>query len=455
MFERQENKKELIRLASELSGVRKHNIVFTQMSSKDRKDFTTMTNDSVLEELVASGKISIDDVQRLLAEMHFENFIKENHPYDIWLGSDGRWKTYVFDESRPNKRRLVAMKSKKKLLEYLLDTFEGKTKLTGTATIRQLFPLWLEHKKLMSADTYIPRIKSDWKKYYEDNPIVDQPLGSINKLQLENWLLHLIRDNKMTKNCYYNVSMIMRQIFEFAFESECISDNPFLRVKKDLGKLFRRVEKPQDETQVYTDEEIGILEPLIWSDFHVAGRKIYRLAPLAVLFQLYTALRVSEVCVLKYSDILSNNKLHVQRMLARDTGDIRDHTKGFVGERTIYLTEKARLIIDMTLAFRKEMDISCSEYIFSTSDTPIPWRTINEYLERYCSRANIPYRSSHKLRKTALSSMVNSGISLNAVKSFAGHVDEETTLKYYTFDREGEVKRNEQIEKALSFGQEQ
>ena len=51
--------------------------------------------------------------------------------------------------------------------------------------------------------------------------------------------------------------------------------------------------------------------------------------------------------------------------------------------------------------------------------------------------------------------MVNSGISLNAVKSFAGHVDESTTLKYYTFDREGEERRNEQIEKALNFAKKQ
>lgn len=38
-----------------------------------------------------------------------------------------------------------------------------------------------------------------------------------------------------------------------------------------------------------------------------------------------------------------------------------------------------------------------------------------------------------------------------AVKNFAGHIDEETTLKYYTFDREAKAVRNEQIEKALSF----
>jgi len=35
-------------------------------------------------------------------------------------------------------------------------------------------------------------------------------------------------------------------------------------------------------------------------------------------------------------------------------------------------------------------------------------------------------------KETTLSGMVNAGVNLNAVKSFAGHVDGKTTLKYYT-----------------------
>ena len=103
------------------------------------------------------------------------------------------------------------------------------------------------------------------------------------------------------------------------------------------------------------------------------------------------------------------------------------------------------------MEFRKEHRITYAELIFSTTDSPFPERIINEYLERYCKRLKIPYRSSHKLRKTALSNLVNAGVSLNTVKNFAGHVDETTTLKYYTFDCEIETVRNEQIEKALSF----
>lgn len=231
-----------------------------------------------------------------------------------------------------------------------------------------------------------------------------------------------------------------------------IDANPFERDRKNLGKFFKNKKKPADETQVYNNEEIQALEKLILEDFKVKGRKVYRLAPLAVLFQLYTGMRVSEVCALKYEDILPNGKIHVQRMLVKSTGEVREGSKTFAGDREVYLPTKAQQIIKRTLEFRKNDGIEIAEYIFSTSEKPFPERIINEYLERYCKRINIPYRSSHKLRKTALSSLVNAGISLNTVKNFAGHIDEETTLKYYTFDRETELIRNQQIEKALSFG---
>ena len=64
----------------------------------------------------------------------------------------------------------------------------------------------------------------------------------------------------------------------------------------------------------------------------------------------------------------------------------------------------------------------------------------------------ITFRSSHKLRKTAISSLVNSGISLNTVRQFAGHVDERTTLRYYTYDRDSRAEKDEKFESALAFG---
>ncbi len=403
--------------------------------------------------LEENGLIDISGVQEAITDMHIEKRVREVHSHKIWQNqSDKRWYTYVSDPET-GKRKLISRKTKRKLLQFICDSNEelSDVVIEDIPTIRQLYPKWLEHKKLMSQDTYIPRIQTDWNRYYENDPIVDRPINTQNKIQLEDWIMHLIRDNEMTKKNFYNVSMIIRQIFQYAYDSEILRENTFARVRKNLGKFFRKVRKPMDETQVYTDEEIAALEQLVWDDFAVKGKKKFRLAPLAVLFQLYTGLRVSEVGALKYSDIQQNGKLHVQRMLVKSTGEVRERTKGFDGEREVYIPAKARNIIAATLSYRKEHGISCEEYIFSETDTPFPERTINDYLERYCNRLGILYRSSHKLRKTAVSSLVNSGISLNAVRAFAGHVDEKTTLAYYTFDRENEATRNEQFEKALSF----
>lgn len=409
------------------------------------------TPDEILQFLGENGLIDLHEVCETITDMNIEKIILESHSHKVWQNqSDKRWYTYINDPET-GKRKLISRNSKKKMLEFLNKTSIEEFKNSNVPTIRKLYPLWLEHKSLMCADTYIPRVKSDWKRYYENDPIIDVPITALNKIDLESWVLHLIKDNEMTKTNYYNVSLIIRQIFQFAYDSELIKENPFDRVKKDLGKLFKKVRKPLDETQVYSDEEIQKLEKYIWKDFSVKGRKVYRLAPLAVLFQFYTGMRVSEICAVKYEDILPNGDLYIRRMLVKSTGEIREATKGAVGERQIYLSKKARDIIAATLRFRKENDINCAEYIFSMTDKPFPERIINDYLERYCKSVGIPYRSSHKLRKTALSSMVNSGISLNAVKSFAGHVDEETTLKYYTFDRENDEKKNKMFEKALSY----
>lgn len=410
-----------------------------------------LSAEEILRLLQEKEMIDSGEILDVVAEATIERKVLQKHSHKIWQSENGRWTTYIRDENSPMKRRQISSKRKGKLLDTLMKLYYPESENLKATTIRSLYPRWLEHKSLMSTSTYIPRIKSDWKKYYENDPIIDIPIEMLTKTQLEEWILRLIKDNNMTKTCYYNASVIIRQIFQYAYDSEIIYDNTFDRVTKKLGKLFKKERKPKDESQVYQNKEIEALEKLIWENFHKKGRKVYRLAPLAVLFQLYTGMRASEVCAVKYSDILPDGKIHVQRMLVKDTGELREGTKSFAGERVVYLSEKAREIIQATLDFRKEHRISCAELIFSTTDSPFPERIINEYLERYCKRLAIPYRSSHKLRKTALSNLVNAGVSLNTVKNFAGHADETTTLKYYTFDCEIEAVRNEQIEKALSF----
>ncbi len=43
-------------------------------------------------------------------------------------------------------------------------------------------------------------------------------------------------------------------------------------------------------------------------------------------------------------------------------------------------------------------------------------------------------KSSHKIRRTYLSSLFDTGINVNTIREIAGHEDERTSLNNYCFD---------------------
>ena len=62
----------------------------------------------------------------------------------------------------------------------------------------------------------------------------------------------------------------------------------------------------------------------------------------------------------------------------------------------------------------------------------------------------IPVKSSHKVRKTYISSLYSEGVNLNTIRALVGHTDERTTLHNYCFDRSESTEKIKLIERALS-----
>ena len=97
------------------------------------------------------------------------------------------------------------------------------------------------------------------------------------------------------------------------------------------------------------------------------------------------------------------------------------------------------------------MEIHENSYIFSLTNEPITERCITSLLKKYCSKLGILYRSSHKVRKTYGSSLLDGGVSLNTTRIMLGHSDEKTTLKYYCFDTHTELEKMNLMENALKI----
>lgn len=411
----------------------------------------SLSPQEILDFQVRNGMIDLDDVRASIVDKERKKILKA-HPYAISHGKDGRWRTWVPDKNAKDGRKKIAKSTKEKIEEavicyYLENDVELRRK---RMTLKDLYPEWMEYKKLHSSETTIPRVESDWKKYYENDPdtvpIINKRIREITKIELDEWIHKMIRKYDMTKVMYYNVSLIIRQMFDYAEELEIVEENLFRKVKVDSKRMFRKVQKKKDCTQVYTKEEEILIFREAWNDFKNSRRLVYRLAPLAVMFQFLTGVRIGELCALKFDDV-ENGVLHVVRMLQRDSDKVVEHTKSHE-DRDVLLTDAALDIIEVARVYQEEHGC-IGEYIFSTTEDALSYAETNILLKKYCKRLDILYRSSHKSRKTYISSLIDAGININTIRSYAGHADERTTYFNYCFDRAPDAEKKMLLEKAL------
>ena len=183
-------------------------------------------------------------------------------------------------------------------------------------------------------------------------------------------------------------------------------------------------------------------------DFHNRV-KVYELAPLALLFQFETGLRIGEVCAVRYEDIETSNYIHVQRMLRRDTNEVVEHPKTQCSDRKVYLTQTAKHLISLAKERQESLTVNSNGYIFSINNLPPTERSIATLYVKYCKKLGIVPKSSHKSRKTYISTLIDGQVNINTIREMVGHADERTTLNNYTFDTKTEEEKIKAIENAL------
>lgn len=408
---------------------------------------TTELN-KLLHAAVSGDKIDTSSVGEAVMNIEIEKVLK-THPNKIYKGKDGRWYTYVFDETK-NHRRKIAKPTKEKLHKALYQYYRGGSYYdVDKITLNNFYPKWKKYKELhTTAGTYISRIECDWKKYYCGTDIVNVPLEKLSKIMLDEWAHSLIKEYSMTKKQYYNCTVIMRQALQYAVDLKIIPENPMMKVHIDGRRMFRYVRKKKDNTQVFSKDELRQLKHLAWKDFH-NRTLVYELVPLAILFQFETGLRVGELIAIQDDDI-EGDQLHVQRMYRKETKEIVEHTKGSYGDRYVILTSAAKHIIECAQSHRQKYGSNKNGYIFSMDEKPFSYNSISHRYNKYCDIIGTIRKNSHKARKTYISSLIDGNVNINTVREMAGHADERTTYENYCFDRSSNAEKVQLIENALN-----
>ena len=411
---------------------------------------------------VESGIIDIAYLQNVVAMKKREEILKE-HPYDIWQGKDGKWRTYLPDAEKG--RKLVKRTDQKSIedvvIKFIKDNSEEKKreKIAAEITLVAIFPEWLKFKQLHTQSTsYIRRISADWKRFYAKQVgFINTPLCSFSKMELDKWAHEMIKKFDMTKKIYYNMSIILRQCLDYAVQCGYIEENVFADVKIN-SKMFRKVKKKAGITQVYTESEE---ERFIGDMMRRFQKNPRNTAPLAVILSFEIGVRIAELCALKFSDI-EGNYIHIQRQEVRDYEPVDEfqmkfkgykiveYTKSDDGFRDIYLTETARKIIELARHMNAVNKEHADEFIFVHKGKNINHYSIQAMIVRGCEHVKMDVKSSHKIRKTYISTLIDSGLNIDAIRRFAGHSDERTTYGNYCYNRLTDAQTEKVVEKALN-----
>lgn len=398
----------------------------------------------------------MDDTHKIMEEKEIKRILSK-HNHKVWMASDGRYKTKI--DLPGGGTKTIAKTREHDLYNVLIDMYtlkEDKVLTPCLKTLKDIFSEWLEHKSLhVKSTATIKRIFNDYMRFYYDDPISDIPLYELTYYKLDVWAHKMIKDNNLTKKCYYNMSIIFREGLEYCVLREYIDTNPFSEVKVNK-KLFKKQKKHDSKKEVFKISEQESISIRAVEKWNACTKSI---TPLAILLNFQLGLRVGELVSIKWDDI-EGNYIHIQRMetttycyneknnIVTSNGKVVvDYTKSDAGDRTIYLNTNARNILNVIRSRNDKYGYSESGYIFVTMyNTRLQTSSFNGYLYKLCIDCGIIKKSSHKIRKTYISSLFDARLNINKIREIAGHEDERTTLNSYCFDRHDDMETEEILE---------
>lgn len=412
---------------------------------------------------ISQGIINLDDVRDNMKEKEIQRILSK-HKYEIWQSSDGRWRSYLPDESKTNKRRPIAKREKSKLVDeiiafYTKDEDEQYVSLTDP-TLADLYPEWIIYRNtLTKSSSTIKRFNSIWNTWYKNKEISSINLSDLDYLYLNKWANSIVKDNDLNKKQYYLIVSVIKQLLEYACDKKCITENPFDKVKVSK-KLFQHNKKPNSKEQVFLVNEQKLIAEAARAK---VDSRPWCLTPLLILLNFQLGLRIGELVALKWEDV-NGNYITISRMetttyQVNEDGEVLPNgykvvpfVKSEAGYREVYLNSVAKSLLQEIKKTNLKNNYYDEGYIFIASRTKRRGtsRTLTKYLESLCDYAGVINKSNHKIRKTYISSLFDSGVNINTIREQAGHEDERTSLNNYCFDQNDNTERENELEKAAN-----
>ena len=365
-------------------------------------------------------------------EMNKRREILNNHPYSIWEGKDGKWRTYFQIEN--GKRVLKKLSTKNAIEDAIVAFYQGvEEEKKRDYSFKFFFNRWREKQiSYELSNNTISKYDSDYIRYFKDTDFERLDIRIISEEDITAFVISCIKRLNLKEKAGKSLMGYINGVFKHARIKKIIKENPCDYVEtKDFARHYNRDYKSPEE-RIINNNDIVLLLNQIYLSYK---EKPNYIPSYAVEFAIYTGMRIGEITGLKWDAIKNDSGVIVIRSSEKydrlNKSYYIDSTKT-QKERLFPLSDK---LIDILHRVKKvEMQYGyLGEFVFQNEKGKIHSTAIDHCIRYKCKKAGIPEKSIQSLRRTLNSKLKCEGVSSTVASALLGHTEKVNQLNY-TYD---------------------
>ena len=381
--------------------------------------------------VIDNGIIEVAYIQEYIQRMKREEILKQ-HSRKISQGKDGKWRTYIDDDTHPKGFRMIKRTTKKGIEDAIVEYYKGCQ--NKALTFKDMYFKWREVQDKMVSGNTAYKYNTDYNRFFKDKEFEKQLLTEITEDKIKVFFHGSIKENCLTKGAFKKLYGYVDNTLKKAYREKYITENPMIYFEcKQFYRYCEEKEKPI-EKQVYSEEEEQKIIGLLHLEYE---RKPQYIPNYVVELAYLTGMRVGELVALKWEDFHLDEK-EPYFVISRSEKYNR-MTKEYFIDKTKNQKERA-FPVDNTIKdfYHKIHKVQIQngficEWMFANEEGRIHAPVVSSCIKNKCGQLGIPKRGIHAFRKTLNSRLRCEGVSEVIMSAILGH-SVQVNRTYYTFD---------------------
>lgn len=389
-------------------------------------------NEELLKYAIEHDMIDLSYVQEQI-EMSKRKELLEKHPYKIWEGNDGKWRTYLQEVN--GERRMIKRNSLVDIENAIIEHIKREME---NPTLEEVFREWNDRRlklKKISQSSHL-RFNQIFNRHYKE--FGKKKIKSITAQDIEEFLEEQIAQFELSAKAFSNLKTITKGLLKRAKKRNLIVMNVeelFQEMDTSESHFTKRIK--EDCEEVFNEEELPLILTYLSENPDLKN--------LGILLMFLTGIRVGELVALKHSDF-DGNTFKIRRTETKYIDEngkyiygIKDFPKSEAGIRTVIIPKSYSWVTNRLRLFNP-----FGEFVFVENNKRLTTNCMRRRMERVCDKLGIVRKSPHKARKTYGSILLDNGIDNKLITDVMGHTDILCTEGHYhrnrkTIERKSEI----------------